>query len=341
MKIWITFLFWFLFFNYSWATKDPVALFVRDFIKQTDNSSELYNYWYGTTNFNSDGGYIFRFDYDVTADGRKEAFIASSIFASLKEGGENWSIYSPSVLGDYQLIAHDLVFHPKDVAFNEIDKKETLFRFIKLDRDHGASLFSYRFFSDGKLINESRLLTEEENAMMDKDIENEEFKTEVLLLAKPYTLLDIKKILMADYIQQREPKWKKYGESYAPNQQYLDPADRESLQRAYEQGLSMNEALQAIIPKLDPKEIERTRRVANWKLRKGKELTEFESAVMGPDARKGKSPVKLSQKTSQKNNVVKSRSSILNIGKWLYVLGGIVVLLGIYFTFKKEDKSDV
>lgn len=336
MKIFIIILFWFLFFNHSWATKDPVALFVKDFIKQTDNSSELYNYWYGTTNFNPDGGYIFRFDYDVTADGRKEAFIASSTFAFFREG-ENWNIYSPSESGDYQLIARNLTFHPEVIAITQLNREEILLRFTKFDRDSGYSLISYRFFSDGSFINESRLLTEEEGAQIDKEAMDDEFKMEESLLARPYIQANVQKIVMTDYIREKEPKWKKISD-HAYEQQYLDPRDRESLENAYAVRLSPSEALQAIIPKLDPKEIRRTRRVANWKLRKGKELTEFESAVMGPDPRKGKSPQGFVKQVSQK--VVESEKDQASIfkKKWFYFAGGMIVLLVIYLIWRGKNK---
>lgn len=340
MKILIVTLFWFSLVNFSWASKDPVALFVRDFVQNLEAQGYLRDHWgSGSTNFNPYGGYIFRFDYDVTADGRKEAFIASSIFAFFREG-ENWFIYSPSASGDYQLITRNLTFHPEVIKITQESSGETVLRTQDGDRDSDPSLQAYRFFANGTILNESRPFTPKELEMIYEDIHNETDKNHEALFLKPFTPLKVKKILMADYVKQKTPKWKDIDDSHNYEQQYLDPADREDLERAYADGVSVIEALQAIIPKLDPKEIKQARRVADWKLRKGKELTEFESAVMGPDPRKGKSPEELSQQVSQKAESGKNKISFLASKKWVYFVGGFVVLLLVYWVFKIRNQSD-
>ena len=280
------------------AQIEPEAHFVQELIDRLENDPDydwdINNYWWGEEGLGFDGGYLFRFKYDVTGDGKAETFVSSSINATWREGAL-WSIYQP-VGNQYRKIATDIMFQIDGIAINSLPDGTTLLRKFSENGSNNPkdfTLVSYYISADGALRKEIKALTNRDL----RKLATEKGEKKLMTYLGDVSF-DTEKILMTDYCREKNPKWEKYNHNFSADQQYLDPEEQKKIKLLQEEGFSPEEALLAIIPRLDPKMVAEARERVNGKLERGEELTLFEKMLAGPDPRNAESPKPSLSKTN-------------------------------------------
>lgn len=216
---------------FSVFADDPTEQFTKELISRVDAE-----YWRGIVRDKPAGGYLLRFEYDITGDGRKELFLASSLEAG--EGTYNWSIYSPDAQQGYTKIAADVIIPPVDGFYLKSVGARELQTVYKNQKFSLGIINRYAVPSAGNVIHTKQELTAEQITQLDADNWKETFS--IGAEVKP----TISKVLLAEYANNRSVQWRPYKTDLGVTDQNKDPADASAI--AANSGFTLQAAKQLL-----------------------------------------------------------------------------------------------
>ena len=196
---------------------DPVEGFVKDLLVKVDEQ-----YWWGIKEDRSAGGYLFKLEYDVTGDGRREVFVASSLEED--EGACVWNIYSPDAQQNYAKLASGVVIPPVHGFYFKVNGSQRELQTVYRNLKFGLVVIDrYKIVSDGGLTRATQELTPDQIVQLDESNWKESFGigNEV----KP----TISKVLLAEYAINRDVQWRAFKNHLGVTEQNRDPADASAI----------------------------------------------------------------------------------------------------------------
>lgn len=203
----------------SGAQAEPVLDFISELLKKPNTLTN----WVGETQTQPNGGYIFRFYFDLDADAKNELFLGSSTDLE-DEKACSWAVYRQDQSGNYQPIGSDVVFHPTGgfylLPYHRRPQINTTF--VK-PPDFGA-IKNYALDGAGKLAATTRNLSASEVDTLLQDDKAEE-KLKLGVKKTPA----VQKVLLAEYLKSEQVQWRPYKAEYSILRQSSDPADAAAL----------------------------------------------------------------------------------------------------------------
>jgi hypothetical protein len=205
----------------SVAFADPTTEFVSKLV----NSDSAKANWSGESNEKPNGGYLFRFSYDIDGDGTLELFASSSLDAD--KDACSWTIYKKRPGNSYDVLSTNLVLSPGEgfylTSSNGIRQIKTTF----VKPPDIAVIKTYSLGVDGKFGEITRRLSAAEaNTLINDD--NAEQIFQLGEIKEPA----IEKILLAEYLKVSAPQWRPYKLDLGILAQEKDPADATALKYA-------------------------------------------------------------------------------------------------------------
>lgn len=203
-------------FRVNAVAADPTESFAKELLSRVDEQ-----YWWGYKEDKPPGGYLFRFEHDITGDGRKELFLASSLEAD--EGTYTWSIYSPDAQQTYTKIAADVVIPPVHGFYLRAGSQRELQTVYKNPKFGLGIIDRYAIPSTGSVTHTKQELTADQINQLDTSTWKVTFNigTEV----KP----NVSKVLLAEYANNRSVQWRAYKTDLGVTDQNQDPADASAI----------------------------------------------------------------------------------------------------------------
>lgn len=206
---------------------DPAAIFVQTLLTRRAD-----NVWFVEDDPNEQpvGGYLYRFDLDVDADGEPEVFVSTSLDAGRK--GETWAAFRKRGTDWVQLT--EGIFLGDEIRLKTENDVRKFSYYIPQKQSEGGSYFGY-FWLDktGMWHDETHPLDESEEATIegrDPDtlnadgVPDDRKIADKLKLGAPL-IIEIKKVLLAKYVQDPNTRWRNVNWDFTLSQQYKDPAD--------------------------------------------------------------------------------------------------------------------
>lgn len=190
----------------------PVQDFVTVLLPRVDEQ-----HWWGFDEKKPPGGYLVRFEHDITGDGRSEVFVASSLEAD--EEAYSWTIYSPDSEQSYSTIASGVTI-PPHVGFYLVSGPKRELQTVYSNPKFGvATIERYSIQDRGALTHNKQELTGAQVAQLGAD----DWK-------KTFTIGDevkpeVSKVLLAEYALNRAVEWRRYNPELGVLGQNSDPAD--------------------------------------------------------------------------------------------------------------------
>lgn len=215
----------FLATSYVYAQQlDPKIDFAREVIlSQEENGAEQWSgVGVGPTVGKPPGGYLFRFEYDITGDGREELFLGSSLDES--EGTYSWTIYSPDAQQNYTKIASGVAILPVHGFYFKANGSQRELQTVYRNPKFGLGVIDkYAVDANGSVTHTTQELTPEQIGQLDADNWKETFGigNEV----KP----TISKVLLAEYANNHAVQWRSYKTDLGVTEQNQDPADASAI----------------------------------------------------------------------------------------------------------------
>jgi hypothetical protein len=176
------------------------------------------------------GGYLLKFELDVDGDGEQEVFVTTNLDVERK--GETWSVFRKRDT-DYVKLT-DEIFLGGDVRLNvENGVRKYSFYVPQKEQEGGNYLGCFWLDDQGVWRDEVHVLNDTEQSTIDgedADTFGEDGKPDEEKIADKLKLgrsveIDIKKVLLAKYIQDPSTPWRDVNRAFTLSQQYKDPAD--------------------------------------------------------------------------------------------------------------------
>jgi hypothetical protein len=211
---------------------DPVESFAKELLTRVDEQ-----YWWGTKEDKPAGGYLFKFEYDITGDGRNEIFVASSLEED--EGSYAWSIYSPDAQQVYTKIASGVAIPPVHGFYFKTNGSQRELQTVYRNQKFGLGVIDrYVVAASGSVTHTKQELTPEQIGQLDADNWKETFSigNEV----KP----TVSKVLLAEYANSHAVQWRAYKADLGVTEQNQDPADASAI--AANSGFTLQNAKQLL-----------------------------------------------------------------------------------------------
>jgi hypothetical protein len=200
-------------FRMSALAADPIESFSKELLTRVDEQ-----YWWGLKEDKPAGGYLFRFEYDITGDGRNEVFLASSLEED--EGTYAWSIYSPDAQQNYTKIASGVVIPPVHGFYFKTNGSQRELQTIYRNQKFGLGVIDrYAVVANGSVTHTTQELTPEQIVQLDAD--NWKATFGIGNEVKPA----ISKVLLAEYANNHAVQWRSYKTDLGVTEQNQDPAD--------------------------------------------------------------------------------------------------------------------
>lgn len=202
----------------------PYHEFVGELLADVDD-----NYWIQDS-------YVFRFSMDLIGDEEPELLVASSI--GVDQSPLKWSVFAEND-GEFSVVTKNLELYPNGF-------------YVKRERD-GATLSLARGSHDWVDILQTDFdgCGEVETSIVEyrkedawEILERDEW-SETLDLGTAYDEKSVEKILLAELLLSDTADWKPYYYQAAPEQQRLDPSDKESIAE-YSGGFTLEMAVKAL-----------------------------------------------------------------------------------------------
>jgi hypothetical protein len=216
------------------ALADPVT----DFVAKLVNSSSVSSKWTGESDDEPNGGYLFRFAYDIDGDGTPEWFVSSSMEAD--KHACSWAVYKKGAGDTYDIVGTNVILNPDEgfylTSFNNIPQIKTIF----VKPPNFGVIKIYSFGADGKIGAITRKLSAAEANQLIND-DNAEQIFQLGEAKKPA----IEKILLAEYLKVPQAQWRPYKADLGILAQQKDPADATALSYTNQFGVDDGKALAA------------------------------------------------------------------------------------------------
>ena len=197
------------------AEADPVLDFIGTLLEKPNTLTN----WIGEIKIQPNGGYIFRFNFDLDGDGENELFLGSSTDIE-NDKACSWSVYKIDLSGNSQLIATDLIFHPVRGFYLTSQQGRPQIKSVFVKPPDFGSFNIYTLGADGKLGASTKVLTASElNTFMSDKLAEQQLGLGQL---KTPT---VQKILLADFLKNQQVQWRAYKADLAIVSQGSDPAD--------------------------------------------------------------------------------------------------------------------
>lgn len=196
---------------------DPTEQFAKNLLAGVDAE-----YWRGIARDKPPGGYLLRFEHDITGDGRKELFLASSL--ETDEGACAWSIYSPDAQQNYTKIGSNVVIPLGDGFYFKSAGAQRELQAVYKNQKFGLGIIDrYSVSSAGIVTHTKQELTAEQITQLDADNWKETFG--IGEEVKP----TVSKVLLAEYANNRSVQWRAYRTDLGVTDQSSDPADANAI----------------------------------------------------------------------------------------------------------------
>jgi hypothetical protein len=199
---------------------DPAEDFVKALLPRVDEQ-----HWWGLDEKKPSGGYLVRFEYDITGDGRREVFIASSLEAD--EESYSWTIYSPDAQQNYTRIGAGITIPPDPGFYLKASgtqrELQTVYKNLKFTI---GIIDRYTVPTGGPITHAKQELTAEQITQLDADNWKESFA--IGEEVKP----TVSKVLLAEYANNRAVQWRPYKPDLGVLEQNTDPADAAAIANA-------------------------------------------------------------------------------------------------------------
>jgi hypothetical protein len=211
----------------------PVSLFVKDLLQTRGD-----NVWFveDDSSCQPQGGYIYRFDLDVEDDGSTETFVSTSLDAGRK--GEMWTVFRKRVDDAYYVVKQSQ-FLASDLFLRDDNEGRKYSFYVPQKEVEGGPYFGYFWLDrEGVWHDETHVLNDAEQATIDGEdpgIFGPDGKADDDKIADKLKLghsveIDIKKVLLAKYIQDPNIVWRPVNPRFSLSLQYKDPADAADMQ---------------------------------------------------------------------------------------------------------------
>lgn len=209
---------------------DSVESFAKNLLSRVDEQ-----HWWGINEDKPPGGYLLRFEQDITGDGRKELFLASSLES--EAGACAWSIYSPDAQQNYTEIGTNVVIPPGDEFYFKSAGAQRELQTVYKNEKFGLGIIDrYSVPSAGSVTHTKQELTAEQITQLDADNWKETFGIGEEI--KP----TVSKVLLAEYANNRSVQWRPYKTDLGVTDQNNDPADASAI--AANSGFTLQNAKQ-------------------------------------------------------------------------------------------------
>lgn len=206
----------------------PIADSIVDHLQTLKRSAgEIEYFWLGEDGDQPPGGYLYRFDADLSGHGDVVTFIGSSLDES-KGKGTLWSLYRREVSGGYRKIAVGVFLDPfsQYLKLEGSVRKLVDFQGDRLGGHVTVNMSSMHLdHSTYKLIIEGRDLTEDETEAVSG---NESALRQIFGLEEKHKPA-VEKILLAKYMQNHSAAWSPFKFGLGLSGQHADPADAEDI----------------------------------------------------------------------------------------------------------------
>lgn len=162
------------------------------------------------------GGYLYRFEFDLTGDGNDELFVSSSLFA----GGSSWYVFGKRSDGEYQKLG-TFGLRPGAVFYVKRDPSlgTTVTTFSALDI-HTAFVRQTTFDHEGSVTARNR------TEITGSDRGGFPIGYDVGETVSPR----LQKILLCEYVADPQASWRPYLPHASSKWQRHDPADQGSIE---------------------------------------------------------------------------------------------------------------
>jgi hypothetical protein len=194
---------------------DPVL----DFIGAVLNDSETLTNWAGEESHQPNGGYLYKFEYDVDNNGKLDLFLASSI-SHCDNKSCSWTLYLQNQTGAYTKAGDGILIAPEAgflLARSSSGRPQIITTFIA-GADVGIT-DTQELSSQGNLVLSRQQLNQNQIAN-----DGGHLGTRVTP--------SIKKVLLAEYLKVQSPQWRTYDKKYSSTSQQSDAADANALSYA-------------------------------------------------------------------------------------------------------------
>lgn len=192
---------------------------ILDFIGSVLNDSETLTNWAGEESSQPNGGYLYKFEYDIDSDGKSDLFLSSSI--SRCDKSCSWTVYIQNQNGTYTKVGNGMLIAPEPgfLSTQSPSGRPQIVTTFIVGTDSGITDIQ-ELSVQGSLVLTRQQLDKDQIA----NYKGNQNGTKV----KPA----VKKVLLAEYLKVQSPQWRSYDKNFGPTAQQNDPADANALSYA-------------------------------------------------------------------------------------------------------------